>query len=249
MTSDFLFDKKYFNNTQMLFDSKLPSPQETFISSTNIPLKYYPDIPMPLSFQIHPIKKCFAFTLLILILSASSMDFGIISASINTIKDDLRVNNKQLGHFGSFEYIGHIIGTIVIHSVINKLNRKMLLITAVSFKAIVLCVNAVTNIYVVLLVGRCFAGISQIFLLIYCPIWVEQYGSKEKKPLMFALLQIGLSFGAGVGFVLCTLLNRKVFIIIIKYIYKLIRCDIVGPVFIHTTLNTLWNRPLLGVCS
>ena len=242
MTSDFLFDKQYFNNTQLLFNNNLPPPQDTSISNTDIPLKYYPDIPIPLSFQIHPIKKFFAFTLLILILSTSSMDFGIISASINTIKDDLHINNKQLGHFGSFEYIGHIIGTIIIYSMINKINRKMLLISAVVFKAIALCINAFTNIYVMLLIGRGFAGISQIFFLIYFPIWVEQYGRKEKKSIMFALIQIGLSFGIGVGFVLCTLLNKKVTII-----YILTLCVIVGIVFIYTTLNTLWNRFVFGV--
>ena len=219
MTSEFLFDKKYFNNTQLLFNTKSPSLHDTSIpNTTDIPLKYYPDIPIPLSLQIHPIKKLLTFILLILILCASSMDLGIISASINTIKNDLHINNKQLGHFGSFEYIGHIIGTIVIYSVINKINRKMLLISAVVFKAITLCINAFTNVYMVLLIGRCFAGISHIFFLIYFPIWVEQYGNKEKKGIMFALIQIGLSFGIGVGFVLCTLLNKKVINVIIIYI-------------------------------
>jgi hypothetical protein len=82
-------------------------------------------------------------------------------------------------------------------------------------KAIAWGMNGFTNVDMIRLIGRCFAGISHVFFLIYFPIWVEQYGSKEKKGIMFALIQIGLSFGIAVGFVLCTLLNRKVINVII----------------------------------
>ena len=217
MTSnDFLFDKKIDQLSQPLTPptrnntNSKSLTEDTSISSSDIPLKYTPDIPLPLYYQIPSKNRNIIFLLMVLLSIISAMDNGIVPAATTTIRTELGIGDTELGFFGSADYFGRLIGAICIFSLINKLNRKYLFLGAVAIKTFALCANGIITKFSVLLVLRGIAGISQVFFTIYFPVWCDQYGLPNKKTMMITIIQLGVPLGVVLGFILCTILEQRV---------------------------------------
>ena len=140
------------------------------------------------------------FICLTLIATFSSCDGGIIPQQNENIKKDFDNDEAKIGLFGSIDYIGRAFAALVFSVIMGKMNRKMLLVGTLIFKAITLCIPIFTANYYVNLVLRCLSGISQVFYPTYLPVWCDQYGKKDKRAIMVTVVQIGNPIGIIVGY-------------------------------------------------
>ena len=147
-------------------------------------------------------KRIIIFVVLSIIATVSSLDGGIIPQQNEIIKSDFGGNNEErVGLFGSIDYIGRVVGSIIFTLIMGRVNRKMILVVTLIFKAITLIIPILAdNNYIINLVARALSGISQVFYPIYLPVWCDQYAKKNLKAIWVMIVQIGNPIGIILGY-------------------------------------------------
>lgn len=157
-----------------------------------------------------PMKR-FIFIMLVVIFTFSNFDNGINPAATDEIKKDLGdISDSQLGLFGSADYLGRIISSMIIYYIINTKYRKIIIIVSLILKAATLFIVYFITNYWVVLVSRGISGFSQVFFTIYFPVWCDQFGSKKKRTMMISMIHLGCPLGIVLGFVVCSLCKKNV---------------------------------------
>lgn len=146
----------------------------------------------------------FLFTNLNLLMN---FDHGTIPAATEQLRDYLDLSDSKLGLFGSLVFLGTIIGSLISLTIINKFNRKFILMVFLILCGLSLFLFTKTTNYIFLCIDRIIIGLFQAFISIYLPLWCEQFGTEKRKSLMIALLQVASPLGVLVGYIVTTLLN------------------------------------------
>ena len=146
-------------------------------------------------------KRIIIFICLVCVAILSSCDGGIIPEQNSTIKDDFGGEEEnKVGLFGSIDYIGRVIGALIFTMIMGRMNRKMMLVITLIFKALTLFVPLISKEYIINIIARCLSGISQVFYPTYLPVWCDQYAKKDNKTIWVTLVQIGNPIGIIIGY-------------------------------------------------
>jgi len=154
-------------------------------------------------------KRWIIFFYLISLSLFESLDQGIIPTSVRNIKIDLKINDIQYGAFNSLFFFGKILGSFSFIFLLNKLNRKLILIISLIIYGISLFIFRFFSHIQTLYISRTIIGFFDVFFIVYPPVWSDQYGIKNKKTLMMVLVQIFKPSGVMIGFILGTIFNWK----------------------------------------
>ena len=152
------------------------------------------------------------FITLAAISTLSNLDGGIIPAATNEMQTDMKIGPAEIGVFGSIDYLGRIIGSLIFVAIINTVNRRMILIGTLFIKGISLFIPRVPGCdksYTINLICRGISGFSQVYYTIYLPVWCDQYGPKKSRTIMITVTQLGLPLGIVLGFLMATLLGKQ----------------------------------------
>ena len=134
-------------------------------------------------------------------------DGGVVSARPNQIKEELGLNDKDFGIYGSIVQIGRIVGTFSVMVLLNFFNRKYLIFSALLLKCASFLIYFVTSNYPIIMVFRFLQGFSHVFTYVYFPTWVDQFGLQKYKTVMTSFIQTASPFGSVFGFNATTFLN------------------------------------------
>ena len=153
-------------------------------------------------FNINDKKRNTIFIVLSIIATLSSLDGGIIPQQNEVIKKDFGGDEEEkVGLFGSIDYIGRVVGSIIFTLIMGRMNRKMMLFITLIFKALTLIVPLlITRGYIINLIARCLSGLSQVFYPTYLPVWCDQYAKKNLKAIWVTIVQIGNPIGIILGY-------------------------------------------------
>ena len=149
------------------------------------------------------------FAILIFIILLSDVDQGILSSTTSSLMEDFKMNERQLGGFGSMVFLGIALGCIFTFSLINKYNRKILLLITISLDLTSLFLTTKTSNLFILYLCRVVAGFSQSFLAIYIPVWSDQFGIHKYKSIMLSLIHISSTLGNLFGYAMGSLFGWK----------------------------------------
>ena len=136
----------------------------------------------------------------------SSADGGIVPQQTKNIKYNFGdPGESRYGLFASFDYVGRIVGALVMTLLIDRINRQVFFCGCCIFKSITLFVATCTENYYLNLIARFLSGVPQTLLTAYGTIWTDQFGRKKRRSLMLALLQLfallGILVGYGLGLI------------------------------------------------
>ena len=134
-------------------------------------------------------------------------DGGVVSARSNQIKEELQINDKSFGIYGSIVQIGRIIGTLSVMILLNLFDRKYLIFFALLLKCATFLIYFVTTNYFVIMAFRFLQGFSHVFTYVYFPTWVDQFGFQNYKTIMTSFIQTASPFGSVFGFNATTFLG------------------------------------------
>ena len=134
-------------------------------------------------------------------------DGGVVSARSNQIKEELQINDKSFGIYGSIVQIGRIIGTLSVMILLNLFDRKYLIFIALLLKCATFLIYFVTTNYFVIMAFRFLQGFSHVFTYVYFPTWVDQFGFQNYKTIMTSFIQTASPFGSVFGFNATTFLG------------------------------------------
>ena len=134
-------------------------------------------------------------------------DGGVVSARSNQIKEELNINDKSFGIYGSIVQIGRIIGTLSVMILLNLFDRKYLIFFALILKCATFVIYFFTANYYIIMGFRFLQGFSHVFTYVYFPTWVDQFGLQNYKTIMTSFIQTASPFGSVFGFNVTTFLG------------------------------------------
>ena len=153
--------------------------------------------------KINPkISRCyriFLFFIMINIDCTMDISSGIFSSAAKEIKKQLKLNDAKFGGFGTATSIGRIISSFLFFFLNQKVNLKYFIITLITLHSLFLFCFRITDNAQILIVIRCFQGLTQTSPSIYIPVWINQYGLKEYKTVQITSIQLFQAIGKLLG--------------------------------------------------
>ena len=140
------------------------------------------------------------------------MDHGSIPASTWNLYKIFN-SNQEIGLFGSFVFIGNLVGALIYFYLINIYQRKKLLINSMFLISICLITFILTTNTLFLLLNRGILGIFQSYFVIYLPLWCNQYGITNQRSIMLSIGQLTTPLGVFVGYLIaseCISINENI---------------------------------------
>ncbi|CDW83082.1 major facilitator superfamily [Stylonychia lemnae] len=116
-----------------------------------------------------------------------NIDHGSIPAATLNLKQDLNIDNFELGLLGSLVYLGLTIGSILATPIFTYIKAKTILILSFCLNAFSLILFTISEDIVV-------------FVCIYFPVWVDTFGTNKHKTLWLSLLLLAPPIGVVLGY-------------------------------------------------
>ena len=157
--------------------------------------------------RLSRITRIIIFSCFFVIHLLNCSDGGVVSARSNQIKEELQINDKSFGLYGSIVQIGRIIGTLSVMILLNLFDRKYLIFLALILKCATFLIYFVTTNYLIIMIFRFLQGFSHVFTYVYFPTWVDQFGLQNYKTIMTSFIQTASPFGSVFGFNATTFLG------------------------------------------
>ena len=156
--------------------------------------------------------RWYVYTLLVISNIFIQMDHGSIPASTWNLYKIFN-SNQEIGLFGSFVFIGNLVGALIYFYLINIYQRKRLLINSMFLISICLITFILTTNTLFLLLNRGILGIFQSYFVIYLPLWCNQYGITNQRSIMLSIGQLTTPLGVFVGYLIaseCISINENI---------------------------------------
>ena len=153
----------------------------------------------PKKIQLSRCYRIFLFFIMINIDCTMDISSGIISSSAKEIKRQLKLNDAKFGGFGTATSLGRIISSFLFFFLNNKVNRKYFTVILIILHSLFLFCFKITDNSQILIVIRCFQGLTQTSPSIYIPVWINQYGLKEYKTVQITSIQLSQAIGKLLG--------------------------------------------------
>ena len=136
---------------------------------------------------------------------AGSFDSGAFSAALgadNGITDDLGLSTTQQGTLGSSVFLGNIVGCAIAGHMFSVYKGQKVLASALALHAVSTILFASVESYNLALVCRFAVGATLAFIVVYTPLWVDEFAPKQKASSWMAFQNAGVPIGIMFGYVL-----------------------------------------------
>ncbi len=160
------------------------------------------DLNIPIKITLSRKIRWFLFSILIYLTLVMELDQGILSSSTDALAKDIDLNSNELGGLGSMVFLGKSLGCLLFFSLINKLNRKYMLLLTSFLTILSLILTTQTKKLFLLYFYRIIAGISQSYLGIYSPVWADQFGIHKYKSIILSCQHLSSSLGYLFGYMM-----------------------------------------------
>ena len=158
----------------------------------------------------HIKRKIRYFLYIIEMLCQFNLDQGSISVSTKEFKSYFKMTDRELGSFGGISFLGTTIGGIISLSVINKINRRYLILFFLFSNVCSLYFPTIISSKILLILCRIITGFSQSFMSIYISVWIDQVGISNKKAIMMSLVPISSAAGYLFGYIFTVYFNWRI---------------------------------------
>ena len=139
------------------------------------------------------------FFLLIIFSVFVDLDDGIIVSSYQSFTHDLNIKDLQYGSLNSITTIGKIIALLIYMVIINKNHRKFIIVTTSFFHGLYFYGYLLNDNFYYISTLKFFASFCKVFINVYIPVWIDQFGIKKYKTLLLTIVYMVTSYGRIVG--------------------------------------------------
>ena len=137
--------------------------------------------------NISSTKRLLCFIYLLFIKLSTHIEQGVLVSNILGLKAYFSISTIEVGTFGSILFIGNTVGCLILFILINKFNRKYLLITSIITTVITLYILTKLQSNFISFIIRFILGITNSFIDVYIPIYIEQCSINKYKSFMMAI--------------------------------------------------------------
>ena len=139
------------------------------------------------------------FFLLLFFSVVIDLDAGIIVSCYKSFINDLNMSDLQYGSLNSITTIGKIISLLFYMIIINKNHRKFIIVFTSFLHGLSFYGYFINDNYYYIAILNFFISFCKAFVLIYIPVWIEQFGIKKYKTLLLTIVYMVTSYGRIVG--------------------------------------------------
>ena len=139
------------------------------------------------------------FFLLLFFTVIVDLDAGIIVSCYKSFIQDLNMSDLQYGSLNSITTIGKIIALLFYMVIINKNHRKFIIVFTSFLHGVFFYGYYINDNYYYISTLNFFISFCKVFVLIYMPVWIEQFGIKKYKTLLLTIVYMVTSYGRIVG--------------------------------------------------
>jgi MFS family permease len=147
------------------------------------------------------------FIIIVTVSIIMGLDQGVLSSTTSYLTEDFNMTERELGGFGGMVFLGTALGCVFSFTLINKFNRKYLLLVTMCLDVLCLFFTTQTTNLILLYLCRTISGFTQSFLSIYLPVWSDQFGVHKYKSIMLSIIHLSSSLGYLLGYVLGILMG------------------------------------------
>lgn len=141
---------------------------------------------------------------LILTQAISNVDSGgcavLVAYPNGQITQEFDLSAFQVGFVLSAMYLGHTFGCLTAASLLMKFSSKYLLCASLVLYSFCVLGFALSNGFVLSLLMRLIGGYVSALLVVFGPIWVDDFGPPSAKSLWMSLVQAGVPLGITIGY-------------------------------------------------
>ncbi|KAM7520219.1 hypothetical protein LguiB_019181 [Lonicera macranthoides] len=128
-------------------------------------------------------------------------DTGVMSGALIYIKEDLSINDTQVEVLTGILNICALVGSLLAGKTSDIIGRRY----TIALASVIFLVGSVLMgygpNYVVLMTGRCTAGIGVGFTLMIAPVYSTEISSPRSRGLLTSLPELGISIGILLGYI------------------------------------------------
>ena len=139
------------------------------------------------------------FFLLLIFSVIIDLDEGIIVSSYSSFAQDLHMSDFQFGSLNSITTIGKIISLVYYMIVINKNHRKFILVSTSFIHGLAFFCFFINDNYYYIAILELLTSFCKVFITVYMPVWIDQFGIKKYKTILLTLVFMVTSYGRIVG--------------------------------------------------
>ena len=143
--------------------------------------------------------RLFLFFFLLIFSVITDLDEGIIVSSYKSFIKDLNISDIQYGTLNSITPSGKILSLIIYMILINKNHRKFILVFTSFLHGISFYLYFFNDNYYYIAIVKFLTSFCKIFITIYIPVWIDQFGIKKFKTLLLTIVYMVISYGRIIG--------------------------------------------------
>ena len=156
------------------------------------------------NFSIPKSTRWYVYILFVISNIFITIDHGSIPASTWNLYQIFK-SNQEIGLFGSLVFVGNLFGSVLYFYLINIIHRKKLLLYSLISLSICLITFILTKNTAFLLTNRIVLGVFQAYVIIYLPLWCNQYGITNKRSIMISFGQLTTPLGVFTGYLIASI--------------------------------------------
>ena len=132
------------------------------------------------------------FFLLLINSVVIDLDAGVIVSSYKSFTHDLNMSDFQFGSLNSITTVGKIISLIFYMVIINKNHRKFFIVTSAFLNGVSFFAYFLNKNFYYIATVKFLTSFCKVFINVYMPVWVDQFGIKKYKTLLLTLVYVPL---------------------------------------------------------
>ncbi|CCW66304.1 unnamed protein product [Phytomonas sp. Hart1] len=133
-------------------------------------------------------------------------DSGAFSAAVgvqNGIVDEWKLSTTEQGVLISSVFLGTVIGCLFSGHLFSIYNQKKVLILSLIFHTIATFLFALLPFFYQGIVTRFLLGITLSFIVVYVPVWVEEFAPKGSESMWMGSHNVAVPIGVILGYLVC----------------------------------------------
>ena len=139
------------------------------------------------------------FFLLLIFSVMIDLDAGVMASSYKSFTHDLNMSDLQYGSLNSITTVGKIISLLFYMLIINKNHRKLIIVTSAFFNGVSFFAYFLNDNFSYIATVKFLTSFCKVFINVYMPVWVDQFGIKKYKTLLLTIVYMVTSYGRILG--------------------------------------------------
>ena len=133
-------------------------------------------------------------------------DTGVIPAALVQIQHEIQLSHPQVAYLGSLVYLGLCTSSLFVSSIFNRFSAPRVIAFNVFLNAIACFVFSMYSNLWILYAMRFLLGFTQAFVVIYAPVWINEFSPSAASTRWMAALNVSALLGVLLGYTLTAVL-------------------------------------------